>query len=82
VRRNMEAQLESEAPERRRGLRGDYLPPHKRRRRGGQPGNRNALKRGKFTQPARARRRKVATLLAEIRWTIAACQHLTGRRRK
>ncbi len=60
-----------------------YVPPHRRRKRGGQPGNRNALKQGHFTRAARARRRTVHDLLAEIRFAlaIARLQQALGRRR-
>ena len=46
-----------------------------RRRRGGQPGNLNALKHGRYTAEAKARRRYVRELLREARATIRLVTH-------
>ncbi len=42
-----------------------------RRKRGGQPGNLNALKHGRYTAEAKAQRRYVRDLLREARATIS-----------
>jgi hypothetical protein len=51
-----------------------YIRLSDRRRRGGQPGNKNAYKIGFYTARARAKRREIWLLLQEIRWVLAAAQ--------
>jgi len=59
-----------------------YVALRPLRRRGGQPGNQNALKHGRRTKEARARRREIHLLLAEIYWALEVVRPFLKRRRR